>query len=47
MIRSDALRWRLLACGSGAWTLYSRNLCALLPAPCQATLRLKSDAQFF
>lgn len=47
MGRSDALRWRLLGRGSGVWILHPRNQCVLLPAPRQATLRLKSDARFF
>lgn len=46
MGRSDALRWRLLERGSGVWILRSRNQC-VLPAPSQATLRMKSDARFF
>lgn len=46
MGRSDALRWRLLG-GSGVWILHPRNLCVLLPAPRQTTLRLESDARFF
>lgn len=47
MGRLDALRWQLLGRGSGVWILHFRNLCVLLPAPWQATLRLKTDARFF